>query len=146
MVNFQKADPKSLPKFQKPEAASDAESAEKLKRQNKKALEQLAVQEAQMTALLEELDAARQAVATSEKNLAELEALAASAKASADILEFDEATTRTRIIDSMIAAAGWNVAGGEDSTDEVIKEQEVDGQPTQTGRGFVDYVLLVDRI
>lgn len=139
-VNFQKVDAKSLPQFKKPEPplATGGEAAERV---TKKALVQLAAQEAQMAALLAELEAARQRVVASEREAADLKALAAQARASADILLFDEATTRSRIIDSMIASAGWNVSTGASSTNEVAKEFEVGDQPTQTGRGYVDYVL-----
>ena len=67
-----------------------------------------------------------------------------SAHASADVLAFDEATTRTRLIDSLLASVGWNVAAGEASTAEVGKEVEVRHQPTESGIGYADYVLWDD--
>ena len=140
IVNFQKVDAKTLPLFTKPEPSPHS-AADSAKRTSKRVLDQLAAQEAQMAALLTELDTARQRVVATEREAADLKALAAQAKASADVLSFDEATTRSRIIDSMIASAGWNVSSGAASTSDVAKEYEVDGQPTQTGRGFVDYVL-----
>ena len=79
-------------------------------------LEKLAAQEAQMEVLLGELDVARKIAATAEKKADEIQSLAMSAHASANALEFNEATTRTRLIDSLLASAGWNVAAGEEST------------------------------
>ncbi|MVO18580.1 DEAD/DEAH box helicase family protein [Parasedimentitalea huanghaiensis] len=139
IVYFKKSDIQSLPKFSKPLPPTDVS---KVKTETKRVLDRLAAQEAEMASLLEELEAARLQVETSEKKAAELEILATSASETADILEFDEATTRTRIIDSMIAAAGWDIAGGDASTSEVAKEFEVLGQPTTSGKGFVDYVLF----
>ena len=81
-VNFQKIDPTSLPQFKKPELPS-ATASEAADRVTKKALEQLATQEAQMVALLAELEAARQRVVASEREAADLKVLAAQAKASA---------------------------------------------------------------
>jgi type I restriction enzyme R subunit len=138
-VYFKKSDIQSLPKFSEPLPPADASKA---KAETKKVLDRLAAQEAEMASLLEELDVARLQVETSEKKAAELEILAQSASETADVLEFDEATTRTRIIDSMIAAAGWDIAGGDASTSEVAKEFGVLGQPTSSGKGFVDYVLF----
>jgi type I restriction enzyme R subunit len=140
IVSFKKADVQSLPTFTKP--APPTESASSGKAETKLALEQLAAQEAQMTAMLEELELARQQVQASEKLVSELQVLAKTGTEAADILQFDEATTRIRIIDSMIAAAGWNIAGGSKSTEQVAKEYEVQGQPTASGRGYVDYVLF----
>ena len=114
------------------------------RRERRQTLEKLAAQEAQMDALLRELDAARQATATAEKKAEELRALAASANAAANALEFDEATTRTRLIDSLLASVGWNVAAGEASTEQVGKEVEVKHQPTASGLGYADYVLWDD--
>src|SRR5262249_3875597 len=57
---------------------------------------------------------------------------------------FDEAATRTRLIDSLLASAGWDVAAGEVSTAQVGKEVEVRHQPTDSGIGYADYVLWDD--
>jgi type I restriction enzyme, R subunit len=97
-----------------------------------------------MEALLRELDAARQATQVAEKKVEELSSIAASAKAAADELAFDEATTRARLIDSLLASVGWDVGAGETSTEEVGKEIEVGHQPTESGIGFADYVLWDD--
>jgi type I restriction enzyme, R subunit len=113
-------------------------------RERRNILEKLAAQEAQMEALLGELDVARKAAATAEKKADELQALAASANASANALEFDEATTRSRLIDSLLASSGWNVAAGQESTVQVGKEIEVEHQPTESGLGYADYVLWDD--
>jgi type I restriction enzyme, R subunit len=133
----------SISPFHEPVAAS-SEGALVDARERRKILEKLAAQESQMEALLVELDAARKAVATAEKKADEIQALAASANLTANVLDFDEATTRTRLIDSLLASAGWNVAAKEESTSEVGKEIEVKHQPTDSGLGYADYILWDD--
>ena len=98
-------------------------------------LEKLAAQEAQMEASARAGCGTANA-ATAEKKADEIQSIAASANAAANALEFDEATTRTRLIDSLLASVGWNVAAGEASTAEVGKEVEVSHQPTDSGIGL----------
>jgi len=95
-------------------------------------------------ALLSELEEARAKATVAQKEAAELKQLASSAQAAADELQFSEAETRTRLIDSMLASVGWDIAEGVKSTTQVGKEVEVDGQPTVTGIGYADYVLWDD--
>lgn len=130
---------KEIPSFKQP-AQPQAEQV----RERRKVLEKLAAQEAQMQELLQELEAVRQKATAAEKKAEELETLAAKAEQAADELKFDEATTRARLIDSLLASVGWNVAAGEASTDEVGKEIEVADQPTDSGVGYADYVLWDD--
>lgn len=144
VVYFEKTDPKTLLAYKDPTPPDSTASTVELERAKRNALEKLAAQEAQLTALLQELDDVRKKAETAEKKSLELEALSVSARASADLLKFDEATTRTRIIDGLIASAGWNVGPGLASTNSVAKEYEVADQPTPTGKGFVDYVLWDD--
>lgn len=128
-----------IPAFKQPAAPQAAEA-----RERRQILEKLAAQEAQMDALLRELDTARQAATVAERKAEELQALAATANAAANALQFDEATTRTRLIDSFLASVGWDVAAGSTSTAEVGKEVEVAHQPTESGVGYADYVLWDD--
>ena len=143
-IQFGKGDARSIPGFILPPAERDEETKGRLKREKRQILEKLAAQEAQMETLLRELEAARQATVTAEKKANEITALASSSAATANLLEFSEATTRARIIDSLLATAGWNVALGEASTAEVGKEVEVLHQPTASGLGYADYVLWDD--
>lgn len=143
-IQFGKGDASSIPTYAQPDSAESDETKGQLKREKRQALENLAAQEAQMELLLGELEAARQVAATAEKKAEELQALSASSNATANLLEFNEATTRARIIDSLLATAGWNVAQGEASTTEVGKEVEVPHQPTTSGIGYADYVLWDD--
>ncbi|MFZ2100616.1 MAG: DUF4145 domain-containing protein, partial [Oricola sp.] len=138
-VRYGDGNAKEIPSFNQPDAPQ-AEQA----RDRRKVLEKLAAQEAQMGSLLQELEAARQKATVAEKKAEELEALGAKATQAANELEFDEATTRVRLIDSLLASVGWDIAAGEASTDEVGKEVEVAGQPTESGIGYADYVLWDD--
>lgn len=97
-----------------------------------------------MDALLSELEEARTKATAAQKEAAELKQLASSAQAAADELHFSEAETRARLIDSMLASVGWDIAEGVKNTTQVGKEVEVDGQPTATGIGYADYVLWDD--
>ncbi len=143
-VYFEKTDPKSLPAYKDPAPPEPAASAGELERAKRNALEKLAAQEAQLNAVLQELADFRKKAEAAEKKAAELESLSTSARAAADLLKFDEATTRTRIVDGLLASAGWNVGPALTSTSRVAKEYEVADQPTTTGKGFVDYVLWDD--
>jgi len=136
VVRFGRADPASLPAFAPPTVEAAGADPGELQREKRQILEKLASQEAQMEALLRELDEARRTAASAEKRAEEIEALAVAGAATASLLEFDEATTRARIIDSMIAAAGWTTGVG--------KEIEVEHQPTASGLGYADYVLWDD--
>lgn len=111
---------------------------------NKRILEQLAAQEAHMQQLLQELEAKQASLQVVEKKAAELETLAAKGKKAADALEFDEETTRLRLIDSMLVDAGWEVGVQGANTEFVVQEEEVQFQPTATGIGYADYVLKDD--
>src|ERR1019366_7860905 len=144
-IQYGKGDAKSIPPFAQPSSEATEESKGQLKREKRQVLEKLAAQEAQMEALLLELEAARQATVTAEKKANEITALKSSSEATANLLEFSEATTRSRIIDSLLATSGWNVALGEVSTAEVGKEVEVKHQPTTSGLGYADYVLWDDK-
>ncbi len=55
-----------------------------------------------------------------------------------DDRDYDEAETRDRFIDVMLAEAGWPL------TDPKDREFPVTGMPTADGNGFVDYVLWGD--
>lgn len=62
----------------------------------------------------------------------------------ADELDFDENETRKFLINDLLREAGWDVGNNLQNTNEVLQEEPVDHQPTDTGKGFIDYVLLND--
>jgi type I restriction enzyme R subunit len=120
------------------------------RRKEKRAiLERLAAQEAQMQKLLEDLGAERQRAEQAVATASELEpALAAGQQAAAaveavDPLSFNEEQTRRYLIDLLLADAGWDVRQSHNNT-EVIREEPVAYQSTDSGTGYADYVLNDD--
>ena len=125
-------------------SALDGELEWNAKPERKAILEKLAAQEARMQELLQELEAQRVALQIAGKKAAEQEALKQVGQQVADALAFDEETTRFRLIDSMLVDAGWPVGAKGASTEFVAQEKEVQWQPTVTGNGRADYVLMDD--
>ncbi|WP_412481114.1 DEAD/DEAH box helicase family protein [Azonexus sp. IMCC34839] len=131
----------SIAAFEQPSPPSDAK---KLERDRQRLLSQIAAQEQQMQQLLAELANAKaqaQAVALTD---AEQSILIASGHSACDQLQFDEETTRKRLIDAMLVAAGWNVGKAGASTDEVGQEVKISQPHNKAGVGFADYVLWDD--
>lgn len=124
--------------FELPKPPADAK---KLEKDRQRLLAQIAEQEQQMQAVLEQLAQAKAQQATVERTAEELQHLIANGNAAVDQLAFDEATTRQRLIDAMLVAARWNVGQGGASTDEVGQEVEMPQPQNKTGVGYADYVL-----
>jgi type I restriction enzyme R subunit len=147
-VNFGNGKAEDCPDFvQPPEGGAEAVERRKEKRA---ILQRVTAQEAQLQKLLDELEAEReraeQAFATASELKTALEAgqQAAAAVEAIDPLAFDENQTRQYLIDLMLTDVGWNVGPGGTSTSEVKKELEITGQPTDSGIGYADYVLMDD--
>lgn len=128
-------------KFQNPVTAIPScfqdipRSSQPTKRQNEEQDEQLAQLAKRLLAENIEL----------RKNLSDLtsqkaEQFAGQAAQAADALKFDEATTRKRLIDSMLVSAGWDIA----DSDEVWQEQILKLPNTPSANGRADYVLYDD--
>ncbi|OQX69582.1 MAG: hypothetical protein B6A08_04485 [Sorangiineae bacterium NIC37A_2] len=139
------ATPKYMPP--PPEPASAAKT--------KDALEKLRLAEAKYESVLKRLDeetkkrleaerAATEATRTAEENASELTKLREEGQKVASALEFNEATTRRRLIDQALLAAGWNVGIHGKSTEQVKQELKLTGLPTPSGDGSADYVLYGD--
>lgn len=62
----------------------------------------------------------------------------------AAFLHFNEETTRRRLIDQALLAAGWNVGANGMNTEQVRQEVRLCTMPTESGEGFADYVLYGD--
>jgi type I restriction enzyme R subunit len=146
-VAFRKGDADSLPQFVEPAATGSPagkEEQEQSKKERREILARLAAQEAQMQQLLADLDAARQKAQAAETKAADIQTVARQAQEAADVLRFDEATTRRRMIDSALVAAGWDVGADGRSTEQVGQEVLIPHQPNKTGEGYADYVLYGD--
>ena len=130
----------ALPAYHEPEPPSTRDPAE-LRREKKAILERLAKQEAQTEQLLKELDAERKKARTAEATTEELQAAIAAGRRSVQTLQFNEETTRQRLIDSELVSAGWNVGPNGTPTDEVGQEIDVVYVGDHSGKGRADYVL-----
>lgn len=127
--------------FEKPETT---DSKAELKREKKAALQKLAAQEAQMQQLLKALEDARKKADQAEKTAEEKQAILAEAQQAANSLQFDEATTRKRLIDQLLIDAGWDVGPDGKDTADVSQEYVVSHQDSKSGTGRADYVLWDD--
>lgn len=127
-----------------PKMVEGEDTKGQLKREKKAALEKLASQEARMQQLLKELEAQQAAVTAAETKAEQLEHFLTEGQRAADVLELNEETTRQRLIDILLTDAGWHVGAEGKSTAEVVQEEEVQYQPTPSGRGAADYVLRND--
>lgn len=123
-------------------ASADAKST--LKREKKAALQKLASQEARLEQVLVELEQVRAHAVEADRKVADPKVALEAGVSAADDLAFDEATTRARLIDSLLVSAGWNVGANGANTEEVTQEEPVQHQPTNTGDGYIDYVLWDD--
>ena len=130
----------ALPAYREPEPPSTRDPAE-LRREKKAILERLAKQETQTEQLLKELDAERKKARTAEATTEELQAAIAAGRRSVQTLQFNEETTRHRLIDSELVSAGWNVGPNGLTTDEVGQEIDVVYVGDHSGKGRADYVL-----
>ncbi len=116
----------------------------------KDALERLRLAEAKYESVLKALEdeskkrlaAERSAVEHATK--AAQEQLQQQGEKVASILEFNEATTRHRLIDQTLLLAGWNVGANRKDTEQVRQEVRLTTMPTDSGEGFADYVLYGD--
>lgn len=115
--------------------------AKKLERDRQRLHAQVAEQERQMQALLEQLEQEKAQQVTVRRSEQDMQRLVAAGSAAVGQLAFDEATTRSRLIDATLIAAGWKVGEGVQSNDEVGKEIEVAQGHSKSGVGFADYVL-----
>ena len=100
-------------------------------------LDLLSEREKQIEELKAKLKGREEAAKASDEELQRLNTERERGNQSADDLKINEAETRRRLIDAELADVGWDV------TDEsqVAVEYPVDGQPTDSGKGYADYVL-----
>ena len=119
----------------------------------KESLEKLRLAEAKYESVLKELEdekqkrlAAERAAATHASELEQARHKDEGQEV-AKLLHFNEETTRRRLIDQALVAAGWNVGNGGTNTEEVRQEVRLSTMPTDAGlvgEGYADYVLYGD--
>jgi len=142
-INLSKAKLTDIPAFQMP-TPEQLDTKGALKRAKRDALQKLTTQEARMSSLLLELEQVRAKAKAAEKSKEELASILAQGQNAADVLKFDEATTRDQLIDEQLVQAGWDVGHKGANTEEVTQEHPVQGLPTDSGKGKCDYVLWND--
>ncbi|SDZ86036.1 DEAD/DEAH box helicase family protein [Microbulbifer marinus] len=100
---------------------------------------ELEQQAAQLERVIEELEKERTRNSAGIEPPHKQDAAAKQAKSHqvADSLQWSEAKTRQLLIDTMLAQAGWDL----NNKEQVSLEFEVTHQPTQSGKGYADYVL-----
>ena len=136
LIQYKEGEVKNLPEFKKPPSEDQQDETTALKREKRQMTEKLAVQETQLQVLLQDLETTRKMPVMSAALDVPVDA--------AELLEFDEATTRVRIIDTLLASVGWIVDGVAGAQIDVGKEVTVQHQPTASGLGYADYVLWGD--
>lgn len=129
------------PVFSPPSATSTTESEKQLKREKVSILQRLADQEAELQKVLADLEATRSKAKIAEETAAQLQAAQVHGQQVADVLAFNEATTRHHLIDTMLVSSGWEVGANGGNTEQVGQEVDVNNQPTPSTKGKADYVL-----
>ena len=127
---------------------ADPPSESKAATKTKDALEKLRLAEAKYESVLAALDEETrrrlEAERTATEHATQLEKLKEEGQKVASFLQFNEETTRGRLIDQSLLAAGWNVGATGVDTDEVRREVRLTTMPTESRTGFADYVLYSD--
>ncbi len=141
LVTFDNGQVAGIPAYTQPTPPADAK---KLEKDRQRLLAQIALQEQQMLAVLEQLEAAKAQQAVVERTVDELAQLVSNGNVAVSQLAFDEATTRQRLIDAMLVSARWKVGQAGASTEEVGQEIEIPQPQNKTGVGYADYVLWDD--
>ena len=129
-----------LPSWQEPLALT-GDSKSQLQREKKAALQKLAEQEALMAKLLADLEEAQSQAEAAHTTAAEKAVLLNQAQQAASALDFSEEETRFKLIDELLAKAGWKVGARGQNTDDVTQEHPVLHQPVPSGKGRADYVV-----
>lgn len=130
----------ALPPFREPTPPIGEDSKNRLQREKKAVLEQLAAVEAKYQQLIAEVEARRSQSPRAESSADQLQIAKSVGQQAATTLHFDEETTRSQLIDTWLMAAGWDPS----DPNQVGKEVLVKNQPTESGEGFADYVLWGD--
>ena len=107
----------------------------------KKSKSELVRQETAIHKLLQELQEKRKETHKQKRSKDHYKELLNRAKETSDQLQFNEEQTRFHLIDSLLTATGWDVLKDKEDSDTVKQEFPVKHQPTDSGDGYVDYVL-----
>lgn len=132
------AAPQFVPPPPEPEGAAKTKDAfEKLRLAEAK-------YESVLAALEEETKKRLDAERAAAEHATELTHLKEEGQKVAKFLQFNEETTRRRLIDQGLIAAGWNVGANGTNTEQVKQEVRLSTLRTASGNGRADYVLYGD--
>jgi type I restriction enzyme R subunit len=141
-VQVDGGDLKNAPKYAPPPPEVDGSG------KTKDALEKLRLAEAKYESILQSLEAETKkrldAERAAKEHATQLNQLKEEGQKVATALQFNEETTRRRLIDQTLLAAGWKVGANGANTEQVRQEVPLTGMPTESGQGFADYVLYGD--
>lgn len=129
-----------VPDFQPPPKTKGLVSETESKREHERLLRNVAAKEQALERALEQLEALRATQTKVAKDNERLQAQLARGVELAQSWNMNEAQTRKQLIDLQLADAGWDVGDSQ----QVGLEVMVDGQPTSSKTGYVDYVLWGD--
>lgn len=135
-LTFDQGKPDALPRFEEPPQGGLVKA--ELRKEKRRALDQIAAMEAQMARLLAELTELRERETVEQKSSAELAEYLRVGQIHAHDLDLDEAATRARFIDEALRSVGWDVGHDGNGTAEVGQEVAI------RGVGRADYVLWDD--
>ncbi|HIF9462351.1 TPA: DEAD/DEAH box helicase family protein [Photobacterium damselae] len=130
--------------FQTPpaEAVDTSADALKIKQQElDRALYELKAAEEKQISILRELQFEKE---KADEFKARLEQARQKNEQAVNLLDMNEAETRSRLIDARLRDANWDVSDDGSNTAEVSQEEATLEQPTKTGNGRADYVLWDD--
>jgi type I restriction enzyme R subunit len=132
----------SIPNYVAPPPESEGTS------KAKDALERLRLAEAKYESVLAALEAETkkrlEAERAATEHATQLEQLKDAGQKVASLLHFNEETTRRRLIDQALLAAGWNVGTNGANTEQVKQEVPLTKLRSESGKGRADYVLYGD--
>ncbi|CAH6804050.1 Type I site-specific deoxyribonuclease [Vibrio chagasii] len=133
-----------IPAYQ--EFTTDVSQASRLKKkleQSEELYQQAMTEQKQQREKYEQLlKDSKQAIAVKDK--AATEGFVHFSKVATKTLNFNEAETRKYLIDSELRQVDWDVSDNGESTEQVGQEIPVKFQPTESGDGYIDYVLWDD--
>ena len=132
-LSFCDGDLDKIPKFILPEKAPTED------RDNQLAQKEIAIQK-----LLKEIYENKSTFIQEKRGKQHYKDIASRSKSVANQLQFNEEQTRFKLIDSMLKTSGWDVKPNKENSPTVKQELLVKHQPTDTGDGYVDYVLWDD--
>jgi type I restriction enzyme R subunit len=126
--------------YQPPPQTRGLVSETESRRERDRLMRHMAAKEQELEDALASLEKVRKSQEIVTKDKERLEAQLARGQQLAKEWNFDEAQTRKHLIDLQLREAGWDVH----DSDQVGLEVLVKEQPTDSGDGFVDYVLWGD--